>query len=232
MVAYFGKLLYNRVMLNEHRIFWREFRETFRTTGAIAPSGKQLGRSLACFVRETGQGRRILEVGPGTGAVTARIVEAMRPGDHLDLVELNERFVQHLRHLFTTKAPFAAVADQVTIHHAPLQELQTAQRFDLVISGLPLNNFAVSEVQELLNTMLSLLKPGGVLSFFEYVALRRAKKTLVDKEERQRLRGIGQVLDNAFEQHLLRRDLAWRNLPPAWVHHLQTDAENISTDSP
>ena len=33
--------------------------------------------------------RRILECGPGTGAVTAEIVRQLRPGDQLDILEIN-----------------------------------------------------------------------------------------------------------------------------------------------
>ena len=37
-------------------------------------------------------------VGPGTGSVTRRIAARLGPEDRLDLVELNETFVQRLRH--------------------------------------------------------------------------------------------------------------------------------------
>ena len=90
-----------RRRLSEYRLFFREFRTNYHTTGAILPSGRSLARALARFVAEQPAGpRRILEVGPGTGAVTSRIVAALGPEDQLDLVELNDRFVERLRDRF------------------------------------------------------------------------------------------------------------------------------------
>ena len=90
----------------DYRIFWREFRRAFHTTGAVLPSGRALAEALAHFVRD-GDVRRgprqILEVGPGTGAVTRHILQAMRPDDQLALVERNREFVTRLReHLICT----------------------------------------------------------------------------------------------------------------------------------
>src|SRR5262245_8969318 len=92
---------------DEYRVFFREFRRNFQTTGAIAPSGRRLAKALARFVSERRNGeRRILEVGPGTGAVTRAIVAAMGPADRLDLVELNDTFVDVLRRRFETDPAF------------------------------------------------------------------------------------------------------------------------------
>ena len=40
---------------------------------------------------------------------------------------------------------------------------------------LPLNNFSVELVDTLLTKIQKLLAPGGMLSFFEYVAIRRGE---------------------------------------------------------
>src|SRR5262245_18025577 len=72
--------------LDDYRVFWGEFRRTFQSTGAVMPSGRSLCRALSRQVREGSGGRRLLEVGPGTGAVTRAIVAALQPGDTLDLV--------------------------------------------------------------------------------------------------------------------------------------------------
>ena len=42
----------------------------------------------------------VLEIGPGTGPVTEKIVPLLRSGDHFDLVELNESFVRILNDRF------------------------------------------------------------------------------------------------------------------------------------
>ncbi len=215
-----------RRLLNDYALFWKEFRRTFHTTGALAPSSPLLGRALARYVaadeaRPDPEGRRILEVGPGTGAVTRHIVRRMGATDRLDLVELNERFVQRLGHLLQHDPQLAAVAARARVIHAPLQALADAQPYDLIVSGLPLNNFAARDVQAVLAAFQRLLSPGGRLSFFEYLAVRRIRGLVAGREEKERLSRIGQLLGQLCLQHEFRREAIWINLPPAWVHHLQ-----------
>src|SRR5438552_1607696 len=102
----------------ECREFSRQFRQQYFTTGSVLPSSAALGRALAGPLRHNGvrnvaasfqladparaagaagklktcptrSPRRILEVGPGTGAVTVEILRQLRPGDQFDIVEIN-----------------------------------------------------------------------------------------------------------------------------------------------
>ncbi len=47
-------------MLKDHRLFFRQFRENFHTTGSIAPSSRWLAQALASFVAgdDSGNGAR------------------------------------------------------------------------------------------------------------------------------------------------------------------------------
>lgn len=206
-----------------YRVFWHEFWSHFQTTGAIAPSSRWLARALTRHVATTNgaQPRRILEVGPGTGAVTAAIVRRLSRNDSLTLVELNDRFVDHLRGRFQGEAGFRSVAGQVQIIHDRLENLPHDARFDVIISGLPLNNFSAAAVEQILEKFESLLAVGGCLSFFEYIAVRTARGLISRAAERQRLQGIGRALVEACKRHEHRREWIWPNLPPAWVHHLR-----------
>jgi phosphatidylethanolamine/phosphatidyl-N-methylethanolamine N-methyltransferase len=151
-----------RRRIAEHSLFFREFVRNFHTTGAVLPSGRYLASALARFVdEESAEPRRILEVGPGTGAVTRRIVGAMRPTDHIDLVELNDAFVRQLERRFASEPAFQAVADRARVLHCPVEELPPTQRYNLIVSGLPLNNFAVADVERILATLTKLLASGG-----------------------------------------------------------------------
>ena len=165
--------------------------------------------------------REILEVGPGTGAVTARLVRKLRAEDRLTLVELNDDFVHHLRRRFETEPAFQAVAQRMQIVHARLEDLPEEQRYHVIISGLPLNNFAVAEVEQILGVFRRLLSPGGTLSFFEYIAIRRVKALISGRQGRARLRGIGQALQSTLQGREIKRDWVWPNVPPAWVHHVR-----------
>jgi phosphatidylethanolamine/phosphatidyl-N-methylethanolamine N-methyltransferase len=218
----------------DYRVFWREFRQQYHTTGALLPSGKALSRALARFVRN-GEAisrdgkdipaqhgaRRILEVGPGTGAVTGQIIAAMRPDDRLFLVERNDQFVEQLRRRLAEDAAFRGVIDRVQLIHASVEDLPEDNPYDVIVSGLPLNNFAVETVDSILSKLRRLLAPGGTLSFFEYVAVRKAKSAISNRTERERLRGIGEIFDRMLGTHEVDRDLVLMNVTPAWVHHVQ-----------
>jgi phospholipid N-methyltransferase len=206
----------------ECRLFFSEFRQNFHTTGAILPSGRRLANALARFVAQpTEKPRKILEVGPGTGAVTRHIISAMSPHDTLDLVELNDAFVRRLNERFQTEPHFQAVADRAHVWHCPVQDLPTDSKYDVIVSGLPLNNFSVELVESLLNTLTGLMVPGGTLSFFEYIAVRSARTLVSGKAQRERLQGIGKAMHKVLDSHEIRRDAVWLNVPPAWVHHVQ-----------
>jgi phosphatidylethanolamine/phosphatidyl-N-methylethanolamine N-methyltransferase len=208
-------------MLNDHRLFFRQFRENFHTTGSIAPSSRWLSQALARYVPGRQPERRILEVGPGTGAVTRWIAPQLTAGDRLDLVEMNGEFVARLRHRFETDPALQPVADRVQIFHQAVEKLPGGRGYDAVISGLPLNNFSAELVEHLLGTLVGLLAPGGTLSFFEYVAVRPAKLLVSRGSERTRLRAIGGQLDRLLGASEFHRECVLRNLPPAWVHHVR-----------
>ncbi len=208
--------------LAEHGLFFREFLRTFHTTGAILPSGRYLAAALARFVREkSARPRRILEVGPGTGAVTQRIIAGMGAADRIDLVELNATFVEQLKHRFDHEPAFQAVASSARVLHCPVEELPRGEPYDLIVSGLPLNNFAVADVERILAVLAALLSPGGTLSFFEYIGVRPARTIISGRKERARLRGISAALKGLLDGREIRREAVWRNVPPAWVHHVR-----------
>lgn len=218
-----------RQRLADYRVFWRQFRDSYHTTGAVLPSGRGLSLALASFVRHNENGslakpRRILEVGPGTGAVTAQIARDMRPDDQMTLVERNEEFVGHLRNQLDSLDVFQTARDRIHLVHSSVEDVPEDEPYDLIISGLPLNNFSIELVDRLLAKLQKLLAPGGVLSFFEYVAIRRAKAMVCSRSDRERLRGIERVLQDVLGKHEIRRDLVLANVPPAWVHHVRLRA--------
>ncbi|MBN2580698.1 MAG: methyltransferase domain-containing protein [Pirellulales bacterium] len=210
--------------MSEVGLFFRECLRNFHTTGAVLPSGEFLGKALVRYVAEPAdQPRRILEVGPGTGAVTRRILEAMQPQDTLDLVELNATFVRQLERRMQTDPRFLALGPRLRLHHAAVEELPPEEPFDIIISGLPLNNFSLKLVRQILEKLFTLLRPGGSLSFFEYIAVRRVKSLVSNRIARQRLRGIDRTVQRIRRAHGIARQAVWLNVPPAWVHHLRID---------
>jgi phospholipid N-methyltransferase len=210
---------------DEYRLFLREFWNNYHTTGAILPSGPWLSAALSRFVGKGKGPQRILEVGPGTGAVTRRIARAMRPSDRLDLVELNDGFVRRLREDLTRHPVLRTVAGRTRVLHCRVEELATEPCYDVVISGLPLNNFSAGLVGQILKTMTGLLRPGGTLSFFQYIYIRRIKSLLVGRAEQSRLGEVGRAIDGLLGAHEFQRDWVWPNVPPAWAHHVRPDGD-------
>ena len=205
----------------ECRQFYRQFRENFSTTGSIIPSSGSLARALTRPMRQTGSPRKILEVGPGTGAVTAEIVRHLRPGDHLDIVEINPDFVAYLGGRFATEPTFAKKRAQSRIVHGPLQEVPGVHVYDYMISGLPLNIFPLELVQDIYRSYERLLKPAGTLSFFEYAWLRDMKMPFLERGERNRLSELGQFLEGKLRRHQIGEELVLLNVPPAMARHVR-----------
>ena len=207
--------------LRNNFAFFRQFRQRFETTGAIAPSSRFLARSMTRFLAKRGDAPvRVLEIGPGTGPVTEAIIPWLRPGDQFDLVELNESFVGILTERFQSDDRWKAVADQSEIHQIPVQEFSPDTSYDFVISGLPLNNFPADLVQQIADHYFKLLKPTGTLSYFEYMYVRPIRKVITRGEEKVRISRIDDIMATHCDLHRIARDNIFVNLPPAWVQHL------------
>ena len=207
--------------MRDHLEFFRQFRRRFDTTGSVMPSSRFLARAMTGPFQSRRQPARILEVGPGTGAVTRRIVRLMQPSDRLDLVEINETFAGLLQRRFESDAAYRRVAPQSTIHVGPLQEFEGNGPYDFIVSGLPLNNFSIELVREIFDSYLRLLAPDGVLSYFEYMYVRPIRKVVGKQAGRRHIRELDDVLAGYLDKYRFRRSWVFCNFPPAWVQHLR-----------
>jgi phosphatidylethanolamine/phosphatidyl-N-methylethanolamine N-methyltransferase len=211
--------------LRDQLLFFRQFRERFETTGAILPSSRFLARAMTRPLACCPGPRRILEVGPGTGAVTCHIVKEVRPDDQFDLVEINDSFAQVLRDRFHSDPEYQRAAAVSRVHVCPLQDFPADGQYDVIISGLPFNNFPADLVESLVDRCLSLLKPGGTFSLFEYMFIRPLRVTVSRGPDKERLAAIERILQTRFREQRIRRDWIFMNVPPAWVQHLRRPVE-------
>jgi phosphatidylethanolamine/phosphatidyl-N-methylethanolamine N-methyltransferase len=200
--------------------FVRELRGKYKEIGAIAPSSRFLAREMVHFLKGQRPPRRILEAGPGTGVVTREIVRHLRPGDRLDIVEVNAGFVAFLRQRLAMEKAFVEKADQIKIHHRGLETIPGQACYDVLISGLPLNIFPSALAREILKVYRRLLAPGGTLTYFEYVGARPLQAPFAGKLNRRRLYRIGKRVESLVKAHQVRRKTILANLPPAFVRHL------------
>ena len=86
---------------------------------------------------------------------------------------------------------------------------------------MPLNNFSVAQVREIYRVYNRLLKPGGTLTYYEYVFIRQLKTPFSDRRERRRLYRVGRVVGRYIRTYQVRRERVLMNMPPAVVRHLR-----------
>src|SRR5215207_5950478 len=95
--------------IQEKVYFLRQFQREVVSIGALLPTSRYAARAMASECTRRASPKTILEVGPGTGAITAAIVECMGPDDRLVLCELNAGFIAYLRGRFETEPAFRRV---------------------------------------------------------------------------------------------------------------------------
>ena len=116
-------LFFKRVLANPVRV------------GYIVPSSPFLTRQTARFIDFT-KARTVVELGPGEGCHTRRILRRMKAGSRLILIELDDHFAEHLEQQF-------AGDSRVTVVHANALHLaETLEKLgvpepDYIVSGIP-----------------------------------------------------------------------------------------------
>ncbi|MFE7558741.1 class I SAM-dependent methyltransferase [Kitasatospora sp. NPDC057500] len=216
--------------------FLSEALRTFRLTGAVAPSGAGLVNALV--VPATSRPDRpisVLEVGAGTGAVTRRLVRVLRAGDRLHAVESNPRFVQRL--LADPELARRAPELRLRVSECRVQDLPEArasepgwdgcgagpiaERYDVIVSGLPFTNFEPVEVRRILDLYLRLLAPGGELTYFSYLGTSTARVLTSGPRQGAQHRAVVRLLRRFEREYGLGSRTVWRNVPPARAHLLR-----------
>ncbi|MEU2775314.1 methyltransferase domain-containing protein [Streptomyces sp. NPDC007162] len=203
-------------------MFLIEAARDLRTTGAIAPSGKALARALTDPVRaQASRPLAVLEAGAGTGPVTRALIPQLSGGSRLDIVEANPRFAAQLRRLVAAHPDLVHASGRVSVHETFVEQLDTDQRYDVIVSGLPLTNFAPAQVERIMARYMDLLHPGGTLTYFAYVGTRRARALTASRAEARRHAAVDEVMAAYQRAYATGRWTVWANLPPAHVWHLR-----------
>ena len=187
----------------------------FQHTGALCPSGRFLAREMTRTIRERDGSRRVLEVGPGTGPFTRRILDELRPGDRLDIVEINPTFCEQIEKRLLT--PFRSRFPDIPIrlHQSPIESADLNGPYDHIVCGLPFNNFDPPLVRSIFKRMLDLLGDDGDLVYFEYAAVRAMKAPLARSKVRAGLKRIDAHGRSLMRRHRGNRQLVVGNIPPA-----------------
>lgn len=214
--------------------FLREATRTFRTTGAIAPSSRQLAERLAAPLAPASRLRRptaVLEVGAGTGPVTRVLAGAVGPADRLDVVEINPRFVEILHGALRTDPAMSAASDRIRIIPESITEMRIDHSYDVIVSCLPFTNFEPDTVKAILDRYLSVLVPGGHLTFFGYLGTHATRSLLSSRKESARHREVNDLLHEFTRRYASRHSVVWRNIPPARVWHVRAPEHATRADA-
>lgn len=183
------------------------------TVGAILPSSKALAKEM---VREIPKDiaalpRLILEVGPGTGEFSNRIIKRMNPQDTLHLVEFDANFAEQL------KERYQDIPNVKVIHGDILQHDEKG--YDHIVSGLPLNGLPAAMTDKVFAKFLSYSKKETKISYFEYAFVKKMMVFFANKEEKSRLNHIQASKDAFYAQYGTNKTQVFFNVPPAQVCH-------------
>lgn len=125
---------------------------------ALAPSSRWLALAQLRGI-DFAQARCIVELGAGTGPITAALLSAARPGCRVVIVERDGDFCQRLRQRF----PQADIAQCDALELEALLDQRGLTTVDHVLSGLPLPSFPAPQREALLKIIARRLTPEGTL---------------------------------------------------------------------
>jgi phosphatidylethanolamine/phosphatidyl-N-methylethanolamine N-methyltransferase len=182
--------------LDDEVRFLRSWIEKPLHMGAVMPSGRVLARTMAQYVDANSSGP-VVELGPGTGAITNALIEHGIDQRRLVLVEYNPGFCALLRDRY----PQATVVqgDAYTLRDSLWNALSVPA--SAIVSGLPLVTKPMLTRLKLIRDAFLALAPGAPFVQFTYSVAPPIPKSLPG------------VSTQASER-------IWMNLPPArvWVY--------------
>jgi len=185
--------------LQDSTLFLREWLANPQRTGAVAPSSPKLAAAMARWLPSDPESY-VLELGPGTGAVTAALIKRGLREDRLIAIERNPNMARRLRQRFPSAHIITGDAWQLDAllreHHEPVESVGA------VISSLPLLNFTPAEAETLINKIRAILHSGGKWVQYSYHLGGRRHKS-------------------ATHFRRLASKIVWLNLPPARVNVYQ-----------
>ncbi len=186
-------------MLQNYRTFLQRAVSKPGQVGAVAPSSPHLAREIASVVPRTGS-PVVVELGPGTGALSAAIANRLPAGGRHVAIELDSGMVEHLNRAL----PWLEVIQGDASDLGALLSAAGIDRVDAVVSGLPWSIFPAKLQHDILQQVGSVLTPGGAFTTFAYL---HALGMSGARQFRRRL-------DVSFDEVITSRTV-WRNMPPA-----------------
>lgn len=190
-----------RRAIGDHVMFLGKFLRNPRNVGSVIPSSRALAREMARAVPVDARAV-VVELGPGTGALTRQVMEVLAPGERFLAIEIDPEFCEKLR------ARWPGI-DCECGSAADLPKMLAARRWDgvnHVLSGLPFASLPSAISRAILAAVAQSLLPGGTFSTFQYVHAFATPPAV--KFRAQMADAFGPAMS---------RQLVIRNFPPAFV---------------
>jgi phosphatidylethanolamine/phosphatidyl-N-methylethanolamine N-methyltransferase len=182
--------------LDDEVRFLRSWIEKPLHMGAVMPSGKVLARTMAGYV-DINSDAPVIELGPGTGAITHALIAHGVDPKRLVLVEYNPSFCALLRDRY----PQATVVQGDAYRLRDSLWKVMSERASAVVSGLPLVTKPMLTRLRLMRDAFVMLAPGAPFVQFTYSVAPPIPRSVhgVSTEASERI---------------------WMNIPPArvWVY--------------
>ncbi len=185
-------------MAPDHLVF---LRRAIRRPDLLATpfvTGDRLAHQLAGVVPEGCTGT-VVELGAGTGALSAPIRDRLGPGARHLAIEIDGELVAHLR---ATK-PWLEIVQGDALDYDGLLAQAGIDKVDAVVSSLPWALFDQPQRRELLAAIGARMAPHGV---FATITTWMAMPA--------RVRELRAALNGAFDE-VVETSTVWRNPPPA-----------------
>jgi phospholipid N-methyltransferase len=170
--------------------------------GAICPSSSYLSEAIVSDIGIE-KADAILEIGPGTGVFTEKIIEKKQPDSNFFAIESNEALSEVLIERF----PDLSVHNNCASKLRDIMCLENVKSIDAVVSGLPWASFPESVQDSILDAVVESLSAGGHFATFAYL-----QGFLLKGAHRFRAK-----LKSKFSK-VTTSKVVWRNLPPAFVY--------------
>lgn len=182
-------------------IFFKNFVKNPREVGSILPSSRFLALKMISYINFNNNSI-IVELGPGNGVFTDKIIERMSEKSILILFEINKSFFIELDKKYSSFENVFIINDSAENIKYWLDKLGLNYA-DYIISGIPFSSLPSSMVKDIFKSIKESLSKTGRFITFQYSSF---KKKLFLKE-----------FSNVHTDHVL------RNFPPAYVLTMDKD---------